>query len=107
VDANGELRIAGRAGPAGAGLRAGSAIATVFEGLLAVSSPAAPAAEDAVSFVAVAEGEATVAETIPVDGTIRALSSHPTAEGVRLLAAVEEAGATSRLLLLDLRRREP
>jgi hypothetical protein len=107
VDADGELRVAGPAGPFLAGLRVGSALAALWDGMLAASSAIAPAAEDALFFVDVSEGGAVLAESIPVEGSIRALASRPSAEGARLIAAVEEAGGRSRLVLLDLRRRGP
>jgi hypothetical protein len=107
VDGEGELRLATGEGGARAGLRAGSAVAALWKGMLAVSSSAPPADVDAVSLVAVSDQGAEVAETIPVEGTLRALASRASGEGVRLLAAVEEKGPQSRLLLMDLRRRGP
>jgi len=107
VDADGELWLPTREGGTRAGLRVGSAVASLWAGMLAVSSPAAPSGEDAVSFVGVSDRVATLAETIPLEGTIRALASRASGEGVRLVAAVEEAGGRSRLTLMDLRRRQP
>jgi hypothetical protein len=107
VDGDGELRLAGPEGGTRAGIRVGSAVARLWSGMLAVSSPAAPAHDDAVSLVEASDRGAGVVETIPLEGTIRALASRPSAEGVRLLVAVEEAGARTRLVLMDLRRPGP
>jgi len=107
VDGDGELRLAGSEGNPRAGLRVGAAVAALWQGLLAASSPAAPGDADAVLFVAVSDHVATVAETIPLEGAIRALASRVHAEGARLLAAVEEPGGRSRLVLMDLHRRGP
>jgi len=107
VDGDGELLLASREGGERAGLRVGSAIVALWPGMLAASSAAAASEEDAVSFVTPSEQSAEVAETIPVEGSIRALASRGSAEGARLLVAVEEAGARSRLVIIDLRRRGP
>lgn len=107
VDADGELRLPGPAGGMRAGLRVGSAVARLWSGMLAASSPAAPAPDDSISLVAASDRAASVVQAIPVEGTIRALASRPHGEGVRLLVSVEEAGARTRLVLMDLRRPGP
>jgi hypothetical protein len=107
VDADGELRLVAAGGGVRAGLRVGSAIAALWPGLLALSSPAPPGEADAVWLVTLAEGTASVAESLPLDGSIRALGARSNAEGSRLVASVEEPGSQSRLVLFDLRRRRP
>jgi hypothetical protein len=105
VDQDGELRLPAPEGGTRAGLRVGSAVASLWTGMLAVSSAAPPADDDTLGFVLAAEQGASMVERVAVEGTIRALASRPSADGARLLASLEEAGGRTRLLLLELRRR--
>ena len=107
VAGQGELLLPGATGPVSAGLRVGSALARLWDGLLACSSPQAPGDTDSLWLVEVSGQLGSVADAIPVEGCLSALASRRTPGGARLLAALLEPGGRSRLLLMDLRRREP
>lgn len=106
VSADGRLRVVGLEGPGGE-LRVGPALAALWEGLLAASSADPPGSEDSLLLIAREEGGPRMVDRLPVQGAIRALAAHGRGEIVRLVAAVEEPGGTTRLVVSDLQRREP
>ncbi len=106
VDADGQVRLASPDGPKYAGLRAGPALTVLWPGVLAAASAAPPGAVDSILVLAREGAELKLRETLPVSGAVRALAATARGTSVRLVAAVEDPGAT-RLLVLDLRRGSP
>ncbi|MBI3932027.1 MAG: hypothetical protein HY317_01305 [Acidobacteria bacterium] len=87
--------------------RVGPTLAPLWGGLLAASSPAPPGSEDAILVYSRAGGRLALLESLPASGSVRALTAYVEGGTARLAAAVEETDGLTRLLLLDLRRREP
>jgi hypothetical protein len=52
------------------------------------------------------EGGWRAIERLPVDGAVRALAARQRGDTARLVAAIDEAGGGTHLLLLELRRPE-
>lgn len=104
---------AGRLGVVGRGwtdLRVGGAIAPLWRGMAAASSPEPPGSPDAVFVVEAIQPAssggtpaARIVATIPVDGSVRALASTARGEAFLLAAAVEDRDGT-RLVLLEIAR---
>ncbi len=86
-------------------LRVGPTLAPLFGGLLAASSAEPPGRSDAVLLLA-REGGWRAIERLPVDGAVRALAARQRGDTARLVAAIDEAGGGTHLLLLELRRPE-
>jgi hypothetical protein len=101
VEIDGGLRVSGEASEEAA-LRVGSSLARLGEGLLAASSAEPPGSEDALLLIEATAQGWRVARTLPVEGAIRALAARPRDRTCRLVAAVEEPGRPSHLLILDL-----
>jgi len=92
----------------GDGPPAGPALAALWPGALAASSPGPPGEDDAILIVATAgAGGPRVLESLRVEGAVRALAARGRGASVRLVAAVEEPDEAYRLLVLDLARPQP
>lgn len=106
VSGDGRLLLQGAPGDPAA-MRVGPALAALWGGCLAASSPNPPASTDSLIFLQRDGQGARVIESLPVEGAVRALASRVQGEAARLVAAVQETGGATYLLVLDLRRREP
>jgi len=82
-------------------LRLGPPLVPLWKDLIAASSASPPGESD---WVQIVSGERHLLDSLPVEGTIRALASRPGEDGARLVVGVEEAQG-SHLLVLGLRRR--
>jgi hypothetical protein len=103
VTADGVLRAGAESGPA-----AGPALAALWPGVVAASSPRPPGEDDAILLVNTsAQGGPQVLDSLHVEGAVRALATRRHGDSVRLVAAVEEPDRTSRLLVLELARPQP
>jgi hypothetical protein len=103
VAADGVLRAGGAAGPP-----VGPALAALWPGVVAASSPRPPGEDDAILIVGASEAQAPrVLDSLRVEGAVRALAARPRGQAVRLVAAVEEADRSFRLLVVDLTRPRP
>ena len=99
VSETGELRLAGLAGRSG--VRAGSALALAWPGLVATSSAEPPGRADWVQLLATNGQPLRIVETIPVEGAIRALAAR--AQGDRaLLAVAVDLETACHLLLMEI-----
>jgi hypothetical protein len=106
VDRDARLRSSPEASEAGA-LRVGAALARLSDGLIAGSSAEPPGgADDLLLIEATPEGWA-LAQSLPVEGAIRALAGRQRGSHWRLVAAVEEPAGATHLLAFDLARRVP
>ena len=93
---------------AGAGPRAGPALAALWPGTLAASSPVPPGGDDAILIIDTAAADGPrVLDSFSVEGAVRALAARPRGVSVRVVAAVEEPDRTFRLLVIDLARPRP
>jgi hypothetical protein len=85
--------------------RVGPALATLWPPLLLAASADPPGASDRLLLVDAETGR--VAEALRVDGAIRAVAARQTPQGARVALGVAEPDGTSRLVVFDVRRREP
>jgi hypothetical protein len=83
----------------------GPCLAPLWSPLLAGASADPPGATDRLLLVDTRTGQ--VAEGMRVDGAIRSLASRPTPQGARVALGVVEPDGVSRLVVVELRRREP
>ena len=103
VTTDGSLRTGAAAGP-----RTGPALAALWPGLVAASSPQPPGEDDAILIVATSGGDGPhLLDSLRVEGSVRALAARARGKAVRLVAAVDEPDGGSRLLVLDLARPQP
>lgn len=103
VGPDGSLRSGGAAGPS-----TGPALAALWPGLVAASSPQPPGEDDAILVIATANGDTPrLLDSLRVEGSVRALAARARGKAVRLVAAVEGPDRSSRLLVLDLARPQP
>ena len=86
-------------------LRVGNALAPLWERFAIASSPLPPGQPDALLLLARGADAAEIVQTLPVDGSVRALAAHVAGRSARVVAAVESSEAG--LLVLELRIREP
>jgi hypothetical protein len=84
-------------------LRVGGALAALFPGFIAASSPTLPDGRDAILVVR-SVGSPSVVRRIEVDGPVRALASSVHGDAARLVAAVGAGPDRTRLLVVDLER---
>jgi hypothetical protein len=98
---DGTLLQADRAG----GLRVGTALAPLWEPFALASAPLPPGQGDALLLLERGAAGAAIAETLPVDGSIRALAAQVAGRRARVVVAVEPSEAG--LLVLEFRAREP
>lgn len=106
VSAAAELVLADAGGPRPSGVRAGTALAPLWEGVVVATSADPPSARDALLLLRIEGGQAREAGRLSVDGAARALAAWPVADGARLVAALAEPGGTFHLELFELRRPE-
>lgn len=85
-------------------LRVGSSLARLGDGLVAASTAEPPGSEDALLLIEATAHGWQVARSLSVEGAIRALAARQQNHSCRLVAAVEEPGGPSHLLVLDLAR---
>ena len=98
VTADGVLSAGSDAGP-----RAGPALAALWPGTVAASSPQPPGGDDAILILdTVALDGPRLLDSFRVEGAVRALAARARGASVRVVAAVEEPDRTFRLLVLDL-----
>jgi hypothetical protein len=101
----GELLVASADGVARSGLVAGPALAALWPPFFAAASAEPPQAKDHVLVFEWNGTEVRAGPLLPVvfEGAVRALAARRTAEGARLVVAVEDLSGDSRLERLDLR----
>ncbi|HKC10789.1 MAG TPA: hypothetical protein VKI41_01895 [Vicinamibacteria bacterium] len=104
VDPDGRLRVSAPDGPRSSGLRSGTGLASLWKGILAAASASPPGATDAILILERGEREWILADSLPVPGAVRALAASVHGDTARLVAALEDPGGETYLLLLDLRR---
>jgi hypothetical protein len=104
VDPEGRLRVYAPDGPRSSSLRSGAGLACLWKGVLAAASAAPPGAADAILILERGDRDWTLADSLPVPGAVRALAALVRGDTARLLAALEDPGGETYLLLLDLRR---
>lgn len=92
----------------GAGLGAGTALAALWPGMVAASSPRPPGEDDAILIVSTSGEEGPrLVDSLRVEGAVRALAARERGRTARLVAAVEEPDRGAHLLVLDLARAQP
>lgn len=97
----GRLRLASPEGGHTLDVRAGGALARLGADLLAVPGADPPGSRDAVLLLDARDPGRPPLQSLPVDGSVRALGGRGTAARMRLVAAVEEERGT-HLVLIDL-----
>jgi hypothetical protein len=100
---DGRLRAA--SGESAADVRVGSALALLWPGVVAASSADPPGRGDAILLLAADAGFRPL-DSLPLDGSIRALAGRTRGDTARLVAAVQPPGSGAHLVFLELRRRE-
>ena len=106
VDADGRLRTAPLETSDGAP-RVGPTLAALGPSLLAASRPDPPGVSDEILLLAEGEAGWAVQQALPVEGAVRALAARPRHGHWRLVAAVEEPGGSTHLIILDLAPEAP
>jgi hypothetical protein len=98
----------GRIDGAASAARVGPSLAPLWTGLMAASAADPPGShEDVLLLGSDPDGVWRTAGTLPMEGAVRALAARVHGETARLVAAVEEPGDLTRLVLTELRRRDP
>jgi hypothetical protein len=82
--------------------RVGPTVAPLWPGVVAASSTAPPGEADALLLLEREPSGARLVGRLPIDGSVRALTSRRRDQGARLVAAVEEASGATHLLVMDL-----
>ncbi len=87
-------------------LRVGPSAATLWPGVLALSSAVPPGERDQVLLLEHEPGQVRLVQTLEVSGAVRALTGRVSGNLARLVIATEEVQSqVTRLVLLDLERR--
>ena len=101
VTAEGRLRLASAEGGRTLDVPAGSGLARLGTELLAVAGPDPPGPRDAVLLLDAHDPGRPPVQSLPVDGSVRALAGRGSGARMRVVAAVEEERGT-HLVLMDL-----
>jgi hypothetical protein len=85
-------------------LRAGAALASLGDGLFAVSAPQPPGSDDVLRLIERAPQGLSEVLSLPLDGAIRSLAFRPRGRALRVWAGIEGQGGESYFVVLDLSR---